>query len=287
MIKNTFTKKKYFPLTLKLDKPQAEVKPPSVPVTCPSCSSRIPEENWVENFKVCPKCKHHFSITARERISLMVDPDSFEEFNSGLSSINILDFPGYEEKLEYSREDAEMEEAILTGYASIDGHKVVLGVMESKFMMASMGSVVGEKVCRAVEKAIEKHCPLIICTSSGGARMQEGMVALMQMAKTSAVLNKLNDAKLLYITIMTHPTTGGVSASFASLADIIIAEPGALIGFAGPRVIKQTIGQQLPEKFQHSEFLLEHGMLDLIVERSQIRDTLSRLLRLHQGGKNG
>jgi len=282
MIKNTFSRKKYFALSRRMEK-EAEEKKAALPINCPSCSARIATEVLRRNLKVCPKCQHHFSLSARERIDLMVDNGNFQEFDANLSSFNLLDFPGYQEKLEKAQELSGSREAIITGLASIDGHKLVLGVMESSFMMASMGSVVGEKVCRAVEQAMELSCPLLICSCSGGARMQEGMVALMQMAKTSAVLAKFNQAGLLYISLLTHPTTGGVSASFASLADIILAEPGALIGFAGPRVIKQTIGQQLPPRFQRSEFLLEHGMIDLVVERSQLKATLSSLLGLHQG----
>ncbi|MDD3022413.1 MAG: acetyl-CoA carboxylase, carboxyltransferase subunit beta [Syntrophomonadaceae bacterium] len=287
MIKNTFIRKKYFPITPNIDQLQTQIRANLSTTTCPGCSSRVSDDTLAENLRVCPKCKHHFSISAGQRIDLIADSGSFKEFNTGLSSINILDFPGYEEKLEKANEKSSLQEAIITGYASIGGHSIILAVMDSRFMMASMGSVVGEKVCRAVEHAIETRCPIVICTSSGGARMQEGMISLMQMAKTSAAINKLNEAGLLYISILTHPTTGGVSASFASLADIIIAEPGALVGFAGPRVIKQTIGQQLPEKFQHSEFLLEHGMIDIILERSQIRDKLTCLLNLHKGGNNG
>lgn len=269
-----------------MDHSQTPIKP-NLSSTCPSCSARVSEETLAENYRVCAKCKHHFTMSAGQRIELIVDSGSFQEFNGGLASINILDFPGYEEKLEKAEQKSGLREAIITGYASIGGYDIVLAVMESDFMMASMGSVVGEKVSRAIERAIERRCPVIICTSSGGARMQEGMIALMQMAKTSAAVNKLNEAGLLYIAILTNPTTGGVSASFASLADIIIAEPGALVGFAGPRVIKQTIGQQLPEKFQRSEFLLEHGMIDIIVERSQIREKLTCLLSLHKGGCRG
>ncbi|MEN6327415.1 MAG: acetyl-CoA carboxylase, carboxyltransferase subunit beta [Syntrophomonas sp.] len=286
MIKNTFTRKKFFAINPNMDHSQTQIKS-TLSSICPGCSFRVSEDTLEENHRVCPKCKHHFTLNAGQRIELMVDSGSFEEFDEGLSSLNILGFPGYEEKLESSESKSGLREAIVCGYARIGGYNIVLAVMESDFMMASMGSVVGEKVSRAVERAIEKQCPFIICTCSGGARMQEGLTALMQMAKTSAAINKLNEAGLLYISILTNPTTGGVSASFASLADIIIAEPGALVGFAGPRVIKQTIGQQLPEKFQRSEFLLEHGMIDIILERSQIREKLICLLSLHKGGRRG
>jgi acetyl-CoA carboxylase carboxyl transferase subunit beta len=226
-------------------------------------------------------------LTAWERITLTVDEDSFREFDTNLKTLNPLDFPGYDEKLDQAKQKSGLQEGIVTGQATINSNQVVIGVMDSRFMMGSMGAVVGEKVTRAIETAITYRCHLIIFTTSGGARMQEGMLSLMQMAKTSAALAHFHQAGLLYITILTDPTTGGVTASFASLGDIIIAEPGALIGFAGPRVIKQTIGQQLPDKFQRAEFLLEHGMVDLVVNRSDLLNTLTLLLRLHQEVNNG
>jgi acetyl-CoA carboxylase carboxyl transferase subunit beta len=286
MLKNTFYKKKYIPVNPYTEDRKQEGSIPGKKL-CPSCSSVIPETELVENFKVCPLCSCHFPLSARERIEMMLDKDSFREFDSGLSSYNVLDFPEYDEKLLEAEQNSGLKEAIITGCGRIGGHKLVLGVMESQFMMGSMGSAVGEKICRAVERAMEAGCPLLMCCTSGGARMQEGMLSLMQMAKTSAVLSRFHKEGLLYISIMLHPTTGGVSASFASLADIIIAEPGALIGFAGPRVIRQTIGQTLPDNFQRAEFLLEHGMVDMIVERSQLNATLEFLLRIHQGGANG
>jgi acetyl-CoA carboxylase carboxyl transferase subunit beta len=215
---------------------------------------------------------------------MLTDEGSFLEFNAGLSSQNILNFPDYENKLGRAQQQTGSNEAIVTGYASIDGFRLVLGIMESRFMMASMGAVVGEKVCQAAERAMIEKCPLLIVAASGGARMQEGMVSLMQMARTSAVMERFQRSGLLFISILTNPTTGGVLASFATLADIIIAEPGALIGFAGPRVIKQTIKHQLPDNFQKAEFLLEHGMLDMVVERSRLKDTLTSIFRIHQGG---
>lgn len=282
MLKNTFYKKKYIPVSTHQQQDSIPGK-----AICPSCSSAIPELELMENFKVCPRCSYHFPLSARQRIDLMVDRDSFQEFDSALSSYNILDFPEYDEKLIQAEQNSGLKEAVITGRAKIGGYNLVLGVMESQFMMGSMGSAVGEKICRAVEHAMEARCPLLMCCTSGGARMQEGMLSLMQMAKTSAVLARFHEEGLLYVSIMLHPTTGGVTASFASLADIIIAEPGALIGFAGPRVIRQTIGQTLPEDFQRAEFLLEHGMMDIIVERSQLNDTLEFLFRVHQGGANG
>lgn len=282
MIKNAFSKTKYASITLNKNK-DAGVSRMSDSITCPACAAAIPELDLINNLKVCPKCNHHFTVSAWERISLTVDPDSFQEFDTGLSSYNIIDFPEYQDKLTEAQEQSGLNEGIVCGYAAIQNFKVVLAVMDNSFMMGSMGSVVGEKICRAAEKAMHARCPLIVFCTSGGARMQEGMLSLMQMAKTSSVIAKFHQAGLLFITVLTHPTTGGVSASFASLADIIIAEPGALIGFTGPRVIEQTIHQKLPADFQRSEYLLEHGMIDLVVERSQLMSRLGRLLKLHQG----
>lgn len=285
MLDKVFGKKKYIPLPPRSEQAGTRLEL-SEQMRCPECAYLSVQREFQHNENVCPDCKHHFPMKAYERIKLLVDEDSFEEMDTGLQSINILDFPGYEEKLALAREQSGLNEAVVTGQAAIGGYPAVIAVMDGLFMMGSMGSVVGEKICRAVEKALELRCPLIICTASGGARMQEGMISLMQMAKTSAVLKKFHQAGLLYISILTNPTTGGVSASFASLADIIIAEPGALIGFAGPRVIAQTIGQKLPPGFQCSEFLLEHGQVDLIIPRRELKGKLEQLLRLHQGGKN-
>lgn len=254
---------------------------------CPSCSSQLSELELLRNYNVCPECSYHRPISSWERLKIMLDENSFTELDSNLSSYNPLSFPVYEEKIVQAEKSSGLKEAIITGQGLIDGSDVVIGVMDPRFMMGSMGSVVGEKIVRAVDKAIELNCPLILCTASGGARMQEGMLSLMQMASTSAALARLNESGLLYISLLTHPTTGGVSASFASLADIIIAEPGALIGFTGPRVIEQTIGQKLPDGFQRAEFLQEHGMIDLIVNRSDLYSTLSRLIRLHRSWSNG
>ncbi|SHG38424.1 acetyl-CoA carboxylase carboxyl transferase subunit beta [Thermosyntropha lipolytica DSM 11003] len=252
---------------------------------CPSCGARVDQEVLSQNCRVCPECGYHYLLSAPERIELLVDEGSWEEFDKELISFNILCFPDYDLKLKEAREKSGLNEAVITGKASIGGYKVILGVMDSRFAMGSMGSVVGEKILRAGERALKERLPLVLCTASGGARIQEGMFSLMQMARTSAVIERLHKAGLLYISIMTHPTTGGVAASFAALADIIIAEPKALIGFTGPRVIKQTIRQELPEGFQQAEFLLEHGMIDMVVKRNEIRDLLIKLLKLHQGGK--
>lgn len=218
---------------------------------------------------------------ARRRIEMVTDEGSFEEWDRDLQGGNPLEYKGYEEKLEKLQEKTGLQEAVVTGKAKIDGREVAIGVCDGRFLMASMGEAVGEKIARAVERATKERLPVILFACSGGARMQEGIVSLMQMAKTSAALKRHSDAGLLYISVLTDPTTGGVTASFAMLGDVILAEPKALIGFAGPRVIEQTIGQKLPEGFQRSEFLLEHGFLDAIVERSRMKETLSEILELH------
>ena len=223
-------------------------------------------------------------IKARKRIEDLVDKDSFIEFNRDLKASNPLDFPDYMEKIEKASESSKENEAVITGQGSINNEKVILCVMDPNFMMGSMGSVVGEKITVAIEKALEKKLPLIIFCASGGARMQEGILSLMQMAKTSAALARLDSQELLYISVLTDPTTGGVTASFAMLGDIIISEPKALIGFAGPRVIGQTIQQKLPEGFQRAELLLEKGFIDMIVKPENMRDVLSQLLKLHSLG---
>lgn len=284
MLKRSFGKTKYIPV------PQEALphRPPKPDQTvCPQCSSGISADELRDNFKVCPFCRYHFPMSAYERLNWIADPGSFEEWDTELSSYNPLGFPGYDEKLAEAREKTGLKEAIITGAAKVQGYQVVLGIMDSRFLMGSMGSVVGEKISRAVEKAIERACPLITFAVAGGARMQEGMLSLMQMAKTSAALERFHKQGLLYISVMTHPTVGGVPASFAGLGDFIIAEPGALIGFTGPRVIEQTLGQRLPERFQRAEFQLEHGMLDLVVDRAELPAVIGQLLRLHLGGNHG
>ncbi|MGI6420743.1 MAG: acetyl-CoA carboxylase, carboxyltransferase subunit beta [Syntrophomonadaceae bacterium] len=287
MLKSTFGKQKLIPIPGSGRGPVDKTLPDEPGLKCPSCSRRLKEKEVKEQHKLCPHCGYHFPLNVWERVEIMTDPDSFREFGAGLRSFNILDFPGYDEKLAQAIDETGLSEAFITGEATIGGYPCVLGILDARFMMGSMGSVVGEKVSRAVERAMEFNLPLIICTASGGARMQEGMLSLLQMAKTAAVLGRFHQAGLLYISIITNPTTGGVSASFASLADIILAEPGALIGFAGPRVIKQTISETLPADFQKAEFMLGHGMLDGIVERGQLKKTLELLLRLHGGVKHG
>ena len=252
---------------------------------CNKCGGAIIAEDVKKDHYICPKCGGYFRVHARRRIEMVTDEGSFEEWDSDLQGGNPLEYKGYEEKLEKLQEKTGLSEAVITGKAKIDGRETAIGVCDGRFLMASMGEVVGEKIARAVERATEERLPVILFACSGGARMQEGIVSLMQMAKTSAALKHHSDAGLLYISILTDPTTGGVTASFAMLGDVILAEPKALIGFAGPRVIEQTIGQKLPEGFQRAEFLLEHGFLDAIVERPQMKAVLSKILALHENGK--
>lgn len=253
---------------------------------CPRCLNAVFREEFEKNLKICPKCGFHARITARERIRLTVDEGSFSELDASVSSLNPIGFAGYDEKLEKSRRATGLREAVVTGTAAIENQPCVLGVMDSHFMMASMGSAAGEKIARAFEYATEHRLPVVLFTASGGARMQEGIFSLMQMAKTSGAVALHSEAGLLYITVLTDPTTGGVTASFASLGDIILAEPRVLVGFTGRRVIEDTIRQRLPDEFQSAEFLLEHGFIDRIVSRSEMRGILSGLLRLHaaEGG---
>ena len=253
-------------------------------IACPGCGSRIFRQEQRATMRVCPQCGYNFRIGARERIRMTVDEGSFEEFNEKLIAGNPLDFPDYDEKVDSLREKTGENEAIITGIAAIEGQKCVLAVMDPRFMMASMGIAVGEKFTLAAEKAIAEKLPLVAFTASGGARMQEGLYSLMQMAKTSAAIRKLDEAGLLYLVVITDPTTGGVTASFASLGDIILAEPGALVGFAGKRVIQQTTGEDLPEGFQTAEFMLESGFIDRIVERRELPHEIAGILKLH-GGK--
>ncbi|MGI6451267.1 MAG: acetyl-CoA carboxylase, carboxyltransferase subunit beta [Desulfitobacteriia bacterium] len=286
-INQIFKKPRY--LVIQQNKPQEATGEknslPAIPnglwLKCAKCGETVYNKDLCQNNKVCHNCGYHYRLTARERIDLIMDTGTFKETNAELTSVNPLAFPGYEEKMQDSQEKTELAEAVLTGYGKIHGHDTVVIVMDGRFMMGSMGSVVGEKVTRAFELATAKKIPIIVFTASGGARMQEGMFSLMQMAKTSAAAARHNQAGGLYITVLTDPTTGGVTASFAMLGDIILAEPGALIGFAGKRVSEQTIGQKLPEGFQTAEFLLEHGFIDKIVAREHLKLTLSRLLKMH------
>lgn len=248
---------------------------------CPRCGGVVYNEEFVRAMKVCPKCGYHARLTWQERLELTADENSFVEFDAEMKSLNPIGFPRYEEKVAKMREQCETNEAIVTGECTIRGYRCVLGIMDSHFMMASMGSVVGEKITRAFEYATDKKLPVIMFTSSGGARMQEGIISLMQMAKTSGAVKRHSDAGGLYIAVMTDPTTGGVTASFASLGDVIIAEPKVLIGFAGRRVIQDTIRQRLPDDFQSAEFQQDCGFVDMIVERGMMRKRLSNILKLH------
>ena len=248
---------------------------------CNKCGAAIIAEDVKNGYYICPKCHGYFRVHAYRRIEMIADEGSFEEWDKEMDFVNPLDFRGYEEKIHHLKERTNLNEAVVTGKVLINGNPAVVGVCDGRFMMASMGWIVGEKIARAVERAIQEKLPVIIFTCSGGARMQEGIVSLMQMAKTSAALKKHSDAGQLYVSVLTDPTTGGVTASFAMLGDIILAEPKALIGFAGPRVIEQTIGQKLPKGFQRSEFLLDHGFVDRIVEREELKDVLSQILEMH------
>lgn len=287
MIKNIFKKNNYITVSqepLKMAKASEDIRP-SIPngmwIKCDKCGETLYKKDLQTNGKVCNFCGYHFRLTAKERIETIVDSETFVEINKELQTVNPLDFEGYSEKIQGLKIKTGMNEAIVTGYGKIAGFSAVIAVMDSNFMMGSMGSVVGEKITRAIEKAMEMNCPLVIFTASGGARMQEGMFSLMQMAKTSAAIEKLNEKGILYVSVLTDPTTGGVTASFASLGDIILAEPGALIGFAGRRVIEQTIRQKLPDEFQRAEFLLEHGFVDKIVQRKELKKTLKDILLVH------
>lgn len=253
-------------------------------VTCPKCGQDSERRQVAQGLSVCPKCGYHWPLGAYYRLSTVLDPGTFRELNEKLPAADPLAFPGYGEKLRAAQRKTGLNEAAVTATGAIGGCKCVVGVLDSRFLMGSMSAAVGEKITLAIEYAAKNRLPLILFAASGGARMQEGILSLMQMAKTSAALARFSEKGLLYISVLTDPTTGGVTASFASLGDIILAEPGALIGFAGPRVIQQTIGETLPEGFQRSEFQMEHGFVDAVVPRAELRDTLARLLRLHQRG---
>ena len=249
---------------------------------CDSCKEIIYKEELHKNLSVCPNCGKHFRLSARRRIKQIADEGTFEEIGADILTKDPLSFEGYLKKVEMLKEKTKIDEAVKCGICEIEGQKAVIGVMDGNFLMGSMGSAVGERITLAIETAIERKLPVVMFCVSGGARMQEGIISLMQMAKTSSAIAKLNEAGLLYISVLTDPTTGGVTASFASLGDIILAEPKALIGFAGPRVIEQTIKQKLPEGFQSSEFLLEHGFIDKIVERKDMKSTIAKIIRMHE-----
>lgn len=263
-----------------------EKKEPSAPeglwLKCPKCGEVVYRDDVKAHGYVCPKCEGYFRIGTRTRIRMVADAGTFQEWFTDLETENPLEYPGYEEKIADLQEKTKLHEAVTVGKCMVNGLETVLGVCDARFLMGSMGYVVGEKITRAFERATEEKLPVVLFTSSGGARMQEGIVSLMQMAKTSAAIRKHSEAGLFYLPVLTDPTTGGVTASFAMLGDVILAEPGALIGFAGPRVIAQTIGQKLPEGFQRAEFLVEKGMIDGVVERQELKETVWKLLKIHQ-----
>lgn len=249
---------------------------------CPKCGEKITKSELRANFWICDSCEHYFTMSPKERLRMICDENTFREMYAKLKTSNPIEFPAYEEKLQANRKRTGQEDAMVTGTARIGDVPVAIGVLDSRFLMGSMGTVVGEKITRLTEYAGKKKMPLILFSASGGARMQEGLFSLMQMAKTSTAVEKFKQSGGLFVSCLTNPTTGGVSASYASLGDIIIAEPKALIGFAGPRVIEQTIGQKLPEGFQRAEFLLEHGMIDMILRRSDMREQLIQILKMHR-----
>lgn len=297
MLKQYFKKTKYISVPSgkkELDKKvmdNKEAAKVSVPdgawIKCDSCKNILYKKDVKEQDMTCPHCKKHYRMDAPSRLKLIVDQDSFVEMDKDLESTNVLDFPGYDKKLETLQSKTGLRSAVIAGRGTIGGEEAMVAVMDSRFMMGSMGQAVGEKITRAIEEATRLSLPMLIFTASGGARMQEGIFSLMQMAKTSAALAKHSDAGNLYISIITDPTTGGVTASFAMLGDIILAEPGALIGFAGRRVIEQTIGQTLPDDFQKAEFLLDHGFIDAIVPRENMKSYLSRVLHMHSLNSKG
>lgn len=285
MLKELFTKstkkKKYATIPSEASKQDV---PEGIMTKCPKCKKITLTKELVKNSKVCFHCNYHHQMNSSERIGSFLDEGSFEQFNANMISQNPLQFPDYLEKLEKDQLKTKLNEAVVTGLGKVNNFPVVVAIMDSTFRMGSMGSVVGEKITRAIEKADELSVPFIIFTASGGARMQEGVLSLMQMAKTSVALKRFSDHGGLIISIMTHPTTGGVSASFASLGDYNFAEPGALIGFAGRRIIEQTIREELPEDFQTAEFLLKHGQLDAVISRLDLKNSIATILDIHQPG---
>jgi acetyl-CoA carboxylase carboxyl transferase subunit beta len=279
LLKDFFHKKRKY-ATITSDKAKRDI-PEGLMTKCPKCGAILVTKELEKNAKVCTSCGYHFRLSAYERIQCILDEGRIYEYDGDMISLDPLDFPGYKQKLLKSAEVSGMNDAIITGEGTICGFPVVMGVISFDFFQGTLGSVVGEKITRAIENAIEKRYPLIIFSTSGGARMQESILSLMQMAKTSAALKKLDEQGLLFISVITDPTYGGVSASFAMLGDVIIAEPGAALGFAGRIVIEQTIRQKLPDNFQTSEFNLKHGQLDQVVHRKDMKAALIKLLDLH------
>lgn len=284
MLRDLFRKQRKY-ATIPSTKAKQDI-PEGIMQKCPKCGVITTTKELESNLKVCPSCQFHNSMTAPERIQSLVDDGKFLEFDKELISQDPLQFPDYVKKVQGDIQKTGLNEAIITGEGMIDGFPLVLGVMDSRFRMGSMGSVVGEKIARAAERALKKEYPFVLFSASGGARMQEGVLSLMQMAKTSSALERLHQKGLLFVSVLTNPTTGGVSASFSSLGDINLAEPGALIGFAGRRVIEQTVRQKLPDDFQTAEFLLKHGQLDQVVPRHQLRNTLRQILEFHAYGRD-
>jgi acetyl-CoA carboxylase carboxyl transferase subunit beta len=282
LLKDIFVKKKKY-ASIPSEQAKQDV-PEGIMTKCPNCKKIMYTKELNKNLRVCMNCDYHHQMNSHDRLQSLLDEGSFIEYDRELLSENPLGFPDYLEKLEKDRKKAKINEAVVTGEGTINGYKTVIAIMDSSFRMGSMGSVVGEKITRAIEKASELDVPFIIFTASGGARMQEGVLSLMQMAKTSSALKMHSDKGGLIISVMTHPTTGGVSASFASLGDYNFAEPGALIGFAGRRIIEQTIREDLPSDFQTAEFLLKHGQLDAVIHRQDLKETLANVLDIHQPG---
>lgn len=262
----------------------SRIDAPAIFEQCPACGEAVSKRQWADQLYVCPHCGHHRPIGAYQRLALTLDSGTFQELNDGMCAANPLGFEGYDAKLDGLRRRTGLSEAVVTAKGRIGGWPAVVAVMDGRFLMGSMGVAVGEKMALAADTARKAKLPLVIFCASGGARMQEGILSLMQMAKTAEAITRFQQAGGLYIACLTHPTTGGVTASFASLGDITLAEPKALIGFAGPRVIEQTIGQKLPEGFQRSEYLEDHGFVDAVVPRGQMKSTLMQLLRLHAKG---
>ncbi|WP_018921714.1 acetyl-CoA carboxylase, carboxyltransferase subunit beta [Salsuginibacillus kocurii] len=285
MFKDFFTKKRKY-ATIPSERQQPRKMNDGVMTKCPSCKTIVYSKELSKHQMICQTCGHHFPLSSKERIDDFCDEGSFQEFDQELTSTDPLAFPDYKEKLDKDREKTGINEAVVTGKATVNGHALIIGVMDARFRMGSMGSVVGEKITRAIEVAEKERLPFILFSASGGARMQEGVLSLMQMAKTSAALEKLDQAGVLFVSVLTHPTTGGVSASFASLGDYNIAEPQATIGFAGRRIIEQTIRQELPDDFQTAEFLLEHGQLDKVVSRKELKQVLTTILEVHSKNHN-
>lgn len=269
------------PPTAKNVKPQIDI-PVGKWIKCDKCKEIVYKETVRENMSICPNCGAYFRMHINKRLEMIIDEGSYKKFNLNIDTVNPLNLEGYEQKIKTLRTKTGIPEAVSAGIGKINGEDVVICVMDSGFLMGSMGSVVGEKITYSMEKAIELNVPFIIFCTSGGARMQEGIISLMQMAKTTSAVAKMNKAGILYISVLTDPTYGGVTASFASIADIVLAEPGAMIGFAGQRVIQQTIGQSLPEGFQTAEFLLDHGFIDKIVERQNMKKTIFDLIQFHK-----